>query len=55
MLKYILTKDALAFLQKIPKKHAKQIMEKIEKLANNPSDVPSEQLEGYPNLKRAKS
>jgi mRNA-degrading endonuclease RelE of RelBE toxin-antitoxin system len=55
MLKYILTKDALAFLQKIPKKHSKQIMEKIEKLANNPSDVPSEQLEGYPTLKRAKN
>lgn len=55
MLKYSLTKNALAFLRKIPAKHAKQIMGKIEKLAEDPTSVPSVQLEGYPNLKRAKS
>jgi mRNA interferase RelE/StbE len=55
MLKYILTKDALDFLRKIPAKHAKQIMGKIEKMAADPASVPSVQLEGYPKLKRAKS
>ncbi len=55
MLNYRLTKDALAFLRKIPAKHAKQIVGKIEKLAQDPTSVPSVQLEGHPNLKRAKS
>jgi mRNA interferase RelE/StbE len=55
MPKYLLTNDALAFLRKIPAKHAKQIMGKIEKIADNPKSIPSKQLEGYPPLRRAKS
>lgn len=55
MLKYKLTKQALDFLKKIPAKHAKQIIEKIEKLATNPQNIDCEQLEGFPHLKRFKS
>ncbi len=55
MLKYQLTKQALAFLKKIPAKHAKQIISKIEKLAEDHEAVPSIQLEGFPHLRRAKS
>lgn len=55
MLKYTLTKQALRFLKKIPAKHALQIVEKIERLAENPAAIPSVQLEGYPHLRRAKS
>lgn len=55
MLKFRLSKQALRFLKKIPLKHARQIVEKIEKLANDPNSVPGEQLEGYPSLKRFKS
>ena len=55
MLKYQLTKQALAFLKKIPAKHAKQIVSKIEKLADDHEAVPSIQLEGFPHLRRAKS
>lgn len=55
MLKVSFSTQAEAFFLKIPKKHARQITERIEKIANNPSDVPSKQLEGYPALRRAKS
>lgn len=55
MLKYKFTKQALRFLQKIPAKHANQIVSKIEKLANNPESVPTIQLEWFPHLRRGKS
>jgi mRNA interferase RelE/StbE len=55
MLKYILTKDALDFLRDIPQKHAKQIMEKIIKLAEDPNAVQTERLQGFKNLERGKS
>lgn len=55
MLKYRLTKQALGFLKKIPAKHAKQIISKIEQLADNPEAAPSIQLEGFPHLRRGKS
>lgn len=55
MLNYKLTKQALDFLKRIPAKHAKQIFGKIEKLANDPESVPSEQLEGFPQFRRFKS
>lgn len=55
MLKYSLSKQAIRFLKKIPAKHALQIVEKIEKLADDPNAVPNVQLEGYPSLRRAKS
>jgi hypothetical protein len=52
---YRLTHEALAFLRKIPAKHARQIMEKIERLAEDPKSIPSKQLEGFPTLRRARS
>jgi mRNA interferase RelE/StbE len=55
MLNYSISKQALRFLKNIPPKHAKQIVEKIEKLAKDPNAVPTEQLEGYPQFHRAKS
>jgi mRNA interferase RelE/StbE len=55
MHKYKLTIDALYFLQRIPKKHAKQIIEKIEKLSENTTSIPSKQLEGFPPLRRIRS
>jgi mRNA interferase RelE/StbE len=55
MLKISLSKQAEKFLLKIPKKHAIQITQKIDKLAEDSKAVQSEQLEGYPKLMRAKS
>lgn len=55
MLKYSISHDALNFLRKLPAKHAKQIVGKIEKLAQDPASVPSKQLEGYPTLRRIRS
>lgn len=55
MPKFALTHEALAFLRKIPSKHAQQIMGKIEKLADDPRSIPSKQLEGYPSLRRIRS
>lgn len=52
---YRLTNEALAFLRKIPAKHARQIMGKIEQLAEDQKSIPSKQLEGFPTLRRAKS
>ncbi len=54
MLKIQLSQQAYSFLLKIPQKHARQISERINKIAENPSDVPSKQLEGYPMLRRAR-
>ena len=47
MLKYRFTRQALAFLKKIPPKHAQQIVAKIEKLTSDQNSVPSIQLEGF--------
>lgn len=55
MLKFSLTHEVLAFLRKIPAKHAKQILAKVEKIADDPKSIPSKQLEGYPSLKRIRS
>jgi hypothetical protein len=45
MHKYILTREALGFLRNIPAKHARQIINTIERLAENHTNVPSKQLE----------
>ncbi|WP_439328304.1 type II toxin-antitoxin system RelE family toxin [Lonepinella sp. BR2357] len=55
MLAIRLSKDAAAFLEKIPLKHAKQIVAKIDLLANNPLSIQSKQLTGYPILRRIKA
>lgn len=51
----ILAKGVEEFLDNIPLKHAKQIVKKIDLLAQNPQLVQSVQLSGYPHLKRIKS
>jgi len=55
MLKYKLTKDALNFLKSVPKKHAQQIIDKINQLAENKNSVPTIKLQGFDNLYRGKS
>jgi mRNA interferase RelE/StbE len=55
MLKIQLSKKAKDFLKSLPLKHSKQILEKIDKLAQNQEAVPSIQLEGFTNFRRAKS
>lgn len=55
MLKIVLSKEAGEFLQKIPEKHARQIVAKIDLLAENTLSIPSKQLAGYPTLRRIKS
>lgn len=51
----ILAKGIEEFLDNIPKKHARQIVAKIDLLAQDPTQVPAVQLSGFPHLKRAKS
>ncbi len=53
--RYRLTKRAEDFLRRIPAKHRKQILEKIELLSVDPSAIPTVQLEGFPQFRRAKS
>lgn len=55
MLEIIMSKEADDFLARIPKKHAQQIVKKIDTFAEDQSAVPTKQLTGYPNLKRLKS
>lgn len=55
MLNIKLSKQAGRFLEKIPAKHAAQIVDKLDKLAADPASVPSVQLEGFPLYRRAKS
>ncbi|SJM93590.1 conserved hypothetical protein [Crenothrix polyspora] len=55
MLSIKLTKHAQNFMRHIPVKHAKQILSKIDKLTQDPESVPSKQLQGFPNYRRAKS
>jgi mRNA interferase RelE/StbE len=54
-MKYKLAKEAIDFLKKIPTKHAIQIVDKIEKLANDINSIPNIKLEGFKNIRRAKS
>lgn len=51
----ILAKGVEDFLDGIPQKHARQIVAKIDLLVQDPAQVPTEQLSGFPHLKRAKS
>ncbi len=55
MLDIDLSKKAKEFLTKIPRKHAEQITSKIDQLAQDPSSIPSKQLQGYPRFQRIKS
>lgn len=51
----VLAKGVEDFLDSIPQKHARQIVKKIDLLAQDPTQVPTVQLSGFPHLKRAKS
>jgi len=55
MLRILLSKRAKDFLKSISKKHAKQITDKIEKLANDINSVPTIKIKGANKLHRAKS
>lgn len=55
MYSVILAKGVEDFLDSIPRKHARQIVAKIDLLAQDPTQVPTIQLSGFPHLKRAKS
>jgi mRNA interferase RelE/StbE len=55
MLKIVLGKHAGAFLEKIPSKHARQIVERIDALRLSPSSVVSEDLKGFHPFRRLKS
>jgi mRNA interferase RelE/StbE len=47
--------EAEDFLREIPSKHARQIVSKIESLAENPRPIRSKELEGYAPLLRLRS
>ena len=55
MFTLIISEKANDFLEKIPFKHAQQIVRKMDKLAQDPSSIPSIQLSGHATLRRAKS
>ncbi len=55
MLKVQLQKKAGAFFEKIPAKHARQIVERIDALRVNPSSVVSEDLNGFYPFRRLES
>lgn len=55
MLTIKLSKRADKTLAKIPAKQAKQIAERINQLANDPSSLPTVELKGYTPWRRAKS
>jgi mRNA interferase RelE/StbE len=55
MKKYKLSSEAIDFLSSIPKKHTKQILEKITKLADDLNSVPYIKVKGLKNINRAKS
>ena len=55
MLKINLSKDAKRFLKSVPAKHARQIAERLQILAQDHDGVPSVELKGYAPYRRAKS
>lgn len=55
MLRIDASRQAAAFLQSIPAKHARQIVERIEALARDPAKQPHEELRGYAPMRRMRS
>lgn len=55
MLKIQIHKNAAAFLDKIPAKHARQIAERIADMRSKPDSMLSEDLKGFPPFRRLKS
>ena len=52
MPKIDLSRQAASFLKGLPKKHARQIAEKLDLLARDPKALPSEALKGYAPMRR---
>ena len=50
-----LSKQAAAFLRRLPSKQARQIAEKLRALEADASALPSEALKGYAPMRRLKS
>ena len=55
ILKVHIADEARDFLRTVPKKHARQVIAKIELLAANPRPSQSKELEGYAPLRRLRS
>ena len=50
-----LSRQAERFLRELPVKQARQIAEKLQALAADPSAIPSEQLRGYAPMRRLRA
>ena len=50
-----LSRQAERFLRELPVKQARQIAEKLQALAADPTSLPSEQLRGYAPMRRLKA
>lgn len=50
-----LSKQAAAFLKELPAKQARQIAERLKRLAESPDALPSEALRGYAPMRRLKA
>ena len=50
-----LSRQAAAFLEALPVKQARQIAEKLQKLASDPEALPSELLKGYSPMRRLRA
>ena len=50
-----LSRQAERFLRELPVKQARQIAEKLQALAADPSALPSEQLRGYAPMRRLRA
>jgi mRNA interferase RelE/StbE len=55
MPKIELSKQAASFLKDLPQKQARQMAEKLNLLAIDPTGLPTETLKGYAPMRRAKS
>lgn len=55
MLEIDVSDDAYAFLRTLPEKHERQLIARIERLAENPRHPTSKILEGYAPLRRLRS
>ena len=50
-----LSRQAGAFLNQLPAKHARQIAEKLHRLAEDAEAIPSESLKGYAPMRRLRA
>ena len=55
MLRIDLSDDALEFLRSLPAKHARQIAERLQQLAHDPTSLPVKELKGSVDFFRLSS